>query len=136
MGLILVITQGGNSDQGMECIVCGGDSGGHRVVVAADESETRGGFCHSCESSVFGRCLERYEPVTDDGCIVCDAPGDYRFYDWLERVDADSTLDSSDLADPDQPTPPALCSTHFQALASDSIQWVETPQIDHANSDR
>lgn len=136
MGLIHPLGWEEHNDRGMECIVCGGEAGGHRVVVATDASETRGGFCHSCESTIFGSCLEQFQTETEDGCIVCDSPGDYLFYDWLERVDADSEVDSSDLADRDSPAPPALCNTHFQALASDAVQWVPSAALDQTTSNQ
>lgn len=72
----------------------------------------------------------------DEGCIVCDSSGAYLFYDWLERVDADSEVELVSLAAPAPPSPPALCQTHFQVLASDSVQWVPSAAVNHTHSNR
>lgn len=112
----------------MECIVCGADSGGHRVVVKVDSTTPIGGFCHACENTIFGSCFDRFQTETPAQCVFCGQDGAYVFLDWLEQMGSDEAPVAIDLSPPGETDAPAFCRTHFQALISDSTEWTANHQ--------
>jgi len=108
----------------MECIVCEEEFGGHRIVLDIESVDTIGGFCYDCESTIFGGCFDRFSADAAENCVICDHSAKYVFLDWLEQMDTEETPTGPTLTDSEWGDAPAFCSTHLQALASNSTAWI------------
>lgn len=102
----------------MNCVGCGLDAGYNRVFVDTVTDAEVGGFCLRCEESEFGRCLERGDWTTADGCVLCDRDGFYALPAWTpycEEVDGrtvckvDYRVDDATLR---------FCDEHFLSLCN------------------
>lgn len=102
----------------MNCVVCGKEADGHWVVVRIDSATPVGAFCHRCDDSMFGACLERFELEAPDTCVLCGGSGAYEFRDWVENT---GSGDVGEKASASQG--PVFCALHFQSLTATSADW-------------
>ncbi|MWG36425.1 hypothetical protein [Halomarina oriensis] len=103
----------------MNCISCGLGAGYNRAVVDTVTDTELGGFCFRCEESEFGRCLDRGDWTSSDGCALCDRDGYYALPEWKPYHEAvggrtvckvDYCIDAETLR---------FCDEHFLCLRRD-----------------